>query len=209
MQCIGVMMMTMKQYRRLLLVAVLPLMLMGIFFADSELIFEAGYVVKCQNAKSKYSCFAYSARREERSREYFESILNFNGALLNEPIVEEVFVFSINEKNVERKLIAIPPVGLRSISPYGSCSINSYRTGSRYYASCSGLESFDFEFVNAGTVAKFKALDDEILRLEQDWGRRSMQASIVSLLFPLAVFLMSSLVVFIFVRIYKFVKGSD
>lgn len=217
-------MLSKAQYKRLVYVVSLPLILCGIWLAETEFFGRSGYLILCQEElHSKFLCVdtpypdSDSMERYEQVGVYFSvrNALLLSG-LSNKKIVTTGHAEITFEDGVwgqitgvgagQEKQLRIP----RSIGSYSSgfippCSLSLASDNTTWHLSCGG-ETESFQFAEPSTQQKFL---DLWAKLQTDGERmRSLQSLkyAVVVFVPLVIFFLLSLTLLILNRLFAFVR---
>ena len=211
-----------KQYRRLTVVAVIPLLLLGWWLAENEKILPLHNLIYCQESDSAITCNSISAtKKEANSALYQNAAVRLWGAKLEGGFNHSVITLGHSEIKVVngetatvpptdggiKKLLILPPRSIQG-NMFASCEISPYANSDKNWGySCIGgdLVPDSFYFFDESTSQKF--LKAKLLIEEQK--KKDEAMSIRGLIFtmstPLIGYLVISIALFLLSRIVRYV----
>ena len=216
-----------RQYYGLTVVLVIPLLLLGWWLAENEKVLPLHNVIYCQESDSDINCNSISATKSEANQALYQNAaVRLSGARLERGFNHSVVTLGRTElKFVDGEMIELPPVGggvkknlslpPRSIQGkiFSYCEINPYSDSEKYWGySCSGsgMASEGFYFEDEGTSKKFKNAKNKIEEQIKNNEAMNIYGLFATVLTPIIFYLISSLVIFLLVKIVRYVVyGSD
>lgn len=216
--------MTFPQYRRLLLILLLPLLIAGWWLAAHETLFDRAHLTECSRHQGQYLCIdtrmtkAAFADRKYRSGGVWltpNSRLfdGFKADVITFPIPtmgEEGITASEPSQSTPKRLVIASNRGAQ-FNPEGSCDLGSHASnaepGKLWTLMCGSalVEQFRFsaandEVVYLEAVSKAREIDDKQQRI-------SAMLSALAVAIPLLGFLALSMLAWGAMKAAKFVKG--
>ncbi|WP_367067047.1 hypothetical protein [Oryzisolibacter sp. LB2S] len=211
-----------KQYIRLTIVLVIPLLAFGWWLADEEVLLSRHHVINCEEFDSHISCHSFSVTKNTA-----DNWLHRNGAVtlwgarlaggFHHPIVT---LGHSEIKFVDGKTITLPPTdgGIkkflnlppRSIEdhPFASCEISPFADDIKNWGySCSGHDFIPdgFYFQDEQTNHKFQEARKLIGKLRASNENMQIRAFLASFLAPIISYILLSVSLFLIMKIVKYV----
>lgn len=211
-----------KQYLRLTLVLALPLLVFGLWLAENEEILPSPNVIYCREFDSNITCNSLSVSKNDANKMLYQnSAVRLWGAVLEGGFNHSVITLGNSEiKFIDGKPVRLPPVGggvkkILSFAPkstqkniFSSCEIYPDAVGDNNWGhSCTGEgpSPGGFYFADEKTSQKFKTVKDTINEQRKNNETMRIRGIFVTTLLPLTFYLFVSLVIFILVKISRYI----
>lgn len=211
-----------KQYRRLTIVAVIPLLLFGWWLVENEKILPLHNLIYCQESDSAIACNSISVTKEEANNALYQNAaVRLWGAKLEGGFNHSVITLGHSEIKVVngetvtlppsdggiKKFLILPPRSIQG-NMFASCEISPYANSDKNWGySCIGgdLVPDGFYFSDENTSQKF--LKAKLLIEEQKKKNETMsiRGSIFTMLTPLIGYFVLSVALFLLSRIVRYV----
>lgn len=216
-------MFTKSRFQRLCLVAFIPLIILGIWLTENEIVLPHHSFIDCVELPSHFSCISHTTTREREYEASSTATVKFtHNVILLDGFRNKVFLYErpneVSEINTNLKikpesaiLLSLPPPGVQKTilnRMTGSCEINHFRQDLwEYYCKPDTLGFFKFQDVN--TEKKFQQLRNDISTLNEENFHRELAAKIASAISPIIAFLALSFALLLIKRAKNFVRGTD
>ena len=215
-------MITKKQYFRLTIVLAIPLLALGLWLADKEVLLPRHHVINCEEFDSHISCSSMSTTKSGADKWLYR-----NGAVrlwearlaggFHHPIVtlghsEIKFVDgkTITTPPIDggvKKVLSLPPKSIED-NTFASCGISPFADDNKNWGySCIGgdLIPDSFYFQDEQTNQKFQEARRLIGEQRIENEAMEIRAFFASLLTPIISYLLLSATLFLLIRIAKYV----
>lgn len=212
-----------QQFKRLTLVVALPLLTFGAWLALEEVLIPAHHMTRCLENET-FSCRMVNVTKDELYAEtWYRPNVAVNGTgVLPDGINHEVRAVGHREIRFEDgervegpviggdKVIQVERVTPRIVSMGRRDPCQIFQHGDvtkRWTMHCWPDMPLTFEFVDSATAEKFERLADTI-RVNKETGKATqLRAYAVVTVIPLAAYFAFSLVVFVAMRLFRFIRG--
>lgn len=200
--------MTAAQYKRLLLLITVPLILLGFWVADEEFLLKQHTTGNCSlGPTGSYFCALIQSRREEQRRVQVDT----GGVWLDSAFMSDGFDADVlTEPGSARKHITISRAHAFAPGSYGSCTLSANIAVSLWYLRCWGTVQLNetFRFADPAVATRYANAYAETrseTALLEPYNQRSFWASVLA---PLVAFLLLSLIVWLLGKAVRFVRGT-
>jgi len=211
-----------QQFKRLTLVITIPLLLLGWWLAENEIIFKTNYIIDCEEFDTHFSCVGFQSTRKSKNEFFTNSggILVSGSARLTNGFNHPVVTLGINEteyKNgalqvtgtigagISKNLIINRNIGA-NYSGNGPCRLSPYAGDNpNWYISCVRESPGGFTFQNAATAKKFREMFEEVKREEEKFAGYKVRAYVIQILIPLLAYFLLSVLLLITSKIIRYV----
>lgn len=211
-----------KQYIRLTMVIIIPILLFGWWLAENEKILPLHNVIYCQESGSDISCYSVSVKKSDANIALYQNAaVRLWGARLESGFHHPIITLGHSEINfVDGKSISLPPTDgeknkYLSLPPksiqgnaLASCEITPYAHSEKNWLySCIGsdLEPDGFYFKDDNTSQKFNRAKNIIEEQKKNNDEMNFRGLIVTVLIPLILYFGLSLVIFLLTKIVRYV----
>lgn len=213
--------MTKAQYKRLLLLLLLPLLGLGWWIAADEVLFSHHQMISCEESEEHFICTSIQTTQNEKFMSEYQNggVFLWNGARLSEGVHARIVTTGVPEMEYRDGALhqkKINGAGINKIVSINRHIGASYRDGepcrlspyagdaNHWNLSC--LEEGGFRFVDEKMRKKFQGLNDVVELEKRRLSSTLRNAYFFSLLIPLAIFLLCSGLIFLCVRLASFVR---
>lgn len=211
-----------KQYRRLTIVAAIPLLLLGWWLVESEKILPLHHLIYCQESDSAITCNSISVTKEEaNSALYQNAAVRLWGAKLENGFNHSVVTLGHSEiKVVNGETVTLPPVdgGVKKLlilppksvqgNIFSSCEIIPYANSDKNWGySCIGGDMIpdSFYFSDEGISQKFLKAKLLIEQQKEQSQEMRLRGTIFTALTPLIGYLILSMALLFLSKIIRYV----
>lgn len=211
-----------KQYIRLTIVLVIPLLTLGWWLADEEVLIPRHHVINCEEFDSHISCYSFSATKDTADNWLHRNgAVRLWGALLEGGFHHPIVTLGHSEiKFVDGKTITLPPTdgGIKKFlnlppssnanSSFASCEIAPFADDIKNWGySCSGYDFIpdSFYFQDEQINHKFQEARKLIGKQRASDESMEIKAVFVSFLTPIISYFLLSASLFILIKIVKYV----
>jgi hypothetical protein len=211
-----------KQYARLSLVVAIPLLLLGWWLAEKELILPRHHVIYCEEFDSHIRCNSLSATKSEADDLlYRNGAVRLWGARLASGFHHPIVTLGHSEiKIIDGQTITLPPTdgGIQRVlrlppksieaSAFSSCEISPFADDTKSWGySCIGgdLIPDSFYFQDEQTNQKFQAARKLIGEQRAKDEKMEVRVLFASLLTPLFFYFLFSAALFLLMKVVKYV----
>lgn len=211
-----------KQYTRLTIVLVIPLLALGWWLADEEVLLPRHHVIFCEEFDSHITCNSISSTKSETHKLLYQNgAVRLWGAHLAGGFHHPVVTLGHSEiKFVDGKTITLPPSdgGIKNIlnlpprsiknRSFASCEISPFADDIKNWGySCSGNDLIpdSFYFQDEQTNNKFQEARKLIGEQRTKDEKTEIIALFASFLAPITFYLLLSAVLFLLMKVVKYV----
>lgn len=213
--------MTKVQYKRLLLLLLLPLLGLGWWIADGEVLFSHHQMISCEELEAHFICTSLQTTQDEKFMSEYQNggVFLWNGARLSEGVHARIMTTGIPEmeygdgafhqKRINGagidKIVKINRHIGASFRDGGPCRLSRYADDANHW-NLSCLAEGDFRFFDEKMRKKFLSLNEAVELEKRRLSSTLRNAYFFSLLIPLVTFLLCSGLIYFFVRLVSFVR---
>lgn len=211
-----------KQYRRLTIVATIPLLLLGWWLVENEKILPLHHLIYCQESGSAITCNSIPVTKAEaNSALYQNAAVRLWGAKLENGFNHSVVTLGHSEiKVVNGEAVTLPPVGggakkLLILPPrsvqgnmFASCEITPYANSDKNWSySCIGGDIIPdgFYFSDEGISKKFLEAKLLIEQQKEQSEAMNLRGAIFTALTPFIGYLFISIALLLLRKIVRYV----
>lgn len=209
-----------SQYKRLTMILLIPLLGVGGWLAEKEIISPVGHTIICTELKSNIDCFSSSLRKGE-----VQSLLHqYSPVIMSSALIMSGFshpVVTVGNSKIKyingetvvtdpiggevKKTLRLPPEELAG-NLYSSCRIYSVSGSNKNWMySCAGGYGETFYFQEEKTNKKFREARKEIEEQRRSNEKKEIMLYISAVLSPIFIYIMLSFVFVFLVKIVRFV----
>ncbi len=209
------------QYKRLLLIVLLPLLGLGWWIADGEFLFSHHQMISCEESVEQFICTSIQTSKNEKSMSEFQNggVVLWNGARLSEGIHARIVTTGtpemeyrdgafhqkgINGAGID-KIVSINRHIGADFRDGGPCRLSPHADDVNHW-NLSCLAEGNFRFADEKIRKKFLGLNEAVEFEKRKLSSTLRNAYFFSLLIPLAIFLMCSGLVYFLVKLVSFVR---
>lgn len=202
-----------NQIKRLYLVLLLPLLLLGWWMAEEEILFEKNHVVSCVEENGAFRCISYRKKLEEKRKDLLKygGVYLYYGARLEDGFDETVADL---KTGVVKRLEISPAVGAAerwTDGEYGPCSLE-YSVDANggatdvWSMTCGGHGGSPFRFVDRKVNEKYHTLVDLVKIEKLKFADLPIKVYIGSILFPPVLLLFALGLIYLLTKIALFIR---
>lgn len=202
-----------QQLERLTVVLTIPFLLLGVWLAEHEVIFNTNYIIDCEELDTHFSCIGRGSTHNAKNRHFYDlggihvdSARLTNG--LNHPIVtlgrnrggykdgtQQTYIIGAG---ISKNLIIDRNIGASyNYIGNGPCRLSPYAGRESPYSgddgnwliSCIGELPDTFTFENPTTARKFREMLNEVEQLEREFNGYKIRSYVVQVIFPFLAYL--------------------
>lgn len=215
-------MITKPQFKRLTLVLAIPLLLLGWWLAENEVIFETNYIIDCEEFDTHFNCVGFQSTQKSKNEFFANSggVFIRGSARLRNGFNHPVVTLGINQTEYKDGALQVTgTIGAgisknlninRNIganySGNGPCWLSPYAgSDTNWNMLCVRELSDGFTFQNPATAKKFREMFDEVKREEEKLDGYKVRAYAIQILVPILVYILLSITLLITWKIIRYV----
>lgn len=211
-----------QQFKRLTIVLVIPLLLLGAWLAESSPFIDKEYHANCMESSSDFSCYPISARTRLREWGGVYLDLGFVAVKLQKGFEHSIVIVGGHVRGFENgvattlakdgaleNLYISPDGGLTDAGLERTCYLGFYKMQSNgelsWQLRCSGEEQIGFTFQDPNVDKKFRKVYASELERRNDYWRFMQAVYYISIFVPLLAYFLLAAFFWMAIKLVNFI----
>lgn len=210
------------QFKRLMWVMLIPLLLLGWWIAEAEWLIEHHFMTDCEEFQEHFSCYSTQVSKAELIARQLSAggVYLWTGARLSYGLNADIVSSAIPEEEYkdggglhEKRIVGAGGAKRLNVamnvgaSEFRSCGLSPVVDTGEWHLSCPGNYGYEFfRFANKAVGEKFRNLEHIAAAEKSRTEKWSRVLYVYALFIPVGVFILLSIVALIVVKVFSFVR---